>query len=476
VSALRIFAWWWLEHLPRDVASAVARQPASLPLRMVLREAAGTLVGPWRLVRSRRRCRAVAPIVLPEPAPPEAPAIAVRAEWPSLAVVVPTRRGGERLRPVLDALSAQAYPAERLEVVVALDGTGPRPVADAHPHPFRLSAVDAFPGGVAAARNRGAEAAGADVLVFLDDDTVPEPDCLAAHAELHARPGERVVLGYCPPVVGDDWLEALLRAWWEDHYRSKSEPGHRWTYVDVTTGNSSLPRALLDALGGFDEAFVSRHEDWELGIRLLERGVELVYEPAAIARHHLTASLDVAVAGQKVEAAADVLLARKHPRVSGQLRLGAFTRGLPFVEATATADGLRAVRRLEALRLRTRWRRRVARLLVEAYVLGVREELRSESELGELLGAAPPVEIRVPLDGGTPPSLPPFGRLVFALEDEGEVLARVEPLQPGRQWNWADALDRIGREAHGPLLTALARRKLRERRPDRLPTEDRAPA
>ena len=154
--------------------------------------------------------------------------------------------------------------------------TGPLRCFDQSKWPFDLRILEGSHAGIAAVRNVGLSAARNDVILFLDDDIVPDRDCVTAHASAHESRRNHVALGYCPPVVDDGgWWAFVLRSWWEDHFRRKREPQHTWTYMDLTTGNSSLPRSLLLDFGGFDEDFTKRHEDWELGVRMLERGIVL---------------------------------------------------------------------------------------------------------------------------------------------------------------------------------------------------------
>ena len=229
----------------------------------------------------------------------------VTTEWPTVSVVIPSRDRRELLGRVLESLARQTYPSERTEAVVVLDGStdGSAELVRSLPLPYAVRLVERPKSGIGATRNAGVEVSTGDVVLFLDDDIVPEQPCLSVHAAAHAAAaGEQVALGYCPPVTDGSWWSLELRSWWEDHYRRKLEPNHRWTYMDFVTGNSSLPRSLLEELGGFDEAFTARHEDWELAVRLLERGVRLSYDPGTRAAHHLDTSLQGAVARQREEA------------------------------------------------------------------------------------------------------------------------------------------------------------------------------
>ncbi|MGH3104659.1 MAG: glycosyltransferase family 2 protein [Gaiellaceae bacterium] len=464
-SALRLLAWWWLDHCPRDVAALLRRRPARLPARCVAAEMAGTLVGPWWLARSRRSRREIAPLTLPaRSAPTSKPHVTIGPELPSISVVVPSRDGREHLRPMLEGLARQRFPADRFEVVVVLDGStdGSAELARSLDLPFRLAIVEIPGAGVAAARNEGVRAAVEPIVLFLDDDVVPEPECLAEHALAHGRAAdEHVALGYCPPVVGGDWFGLMLRAWWEDHYRRKHEPGHRWTYVDFVTGNASLSHRLLLELGGFDEAFGSRHEDWELGVRLLAREIRFAFYPGTTAWHHLDTSLATAVRHRRQEGRGDVLLGRKYPVVLGQLPFAAFDAGLPPTGERRLRRGLAGAARLERLRLRTRWRRRVVRLLLDAYVLGLLDELRSPEAVRALVASAPPPrEVVVSLDGDRPPRLPSLGQLELAIRDRGQTIARVVAVAPGRQWEWPEAIERTADLAWDQLSVALLRRQL----------------
>jgi GT2 family glycosyltransferase len=464
VSALRILSWWWLEHFPRDAGAILSGRPTALPVASLVGEMVGTFRGPWRLMRSRRSRRRIPELSLPAATSGRPhPTPLVDREWPSISVVIPTRNRDSRLQRVLQGLSAQTFPSERFEAVVVLDGCtdDSAELVRSMDLPYGLSVVDSVPVGVAVARNLGVAKATEPIVLFLDDDTVPEPDCLVPHARAQARTVEHVALGYCPPVVEDGWFGTFLRSWWEDHYRRKRERNHRFTFFDFVTGNASLSRDLLLEMGGFDEAFASRHEDWELGVRLLERGVTLEFHPDSVAPHHLDTSLEKGVLHQRLEGAGDVLLARKHPLLTRQLPLAGFERRLPRAGTRALHRRVALAKHLETLRLRRRWRRQVTAALRDAYVLGVRDELGSDGGFDALVAAAPPpARVPIRLDGESVPDLPTLGQLEFDLQERGETITRVSPMPPGRQWDWAEAIERIALASAPELSAVLFRREL----------------
>jgi GT2 family glycosyltransferase len=462
LAALRIFGWWWFRHIPRELKRVLLRRPARMPARCVLAEMRGVLAGPWRLWRSRRSRRSIEPIALPAArTTPDDRLVVLGADAPTLSVVVPSADRRPLLEQVLRGLAQQRYPADRFEAVVVLDGTADdsAEMLRAIDVPFPIRVVELPKSGVAAARNAGVRAAAQPLIHFLDDDIVPEPACLATHAAAHRRSRvEHVALGYCPPVVDGGWWGLALRAWWEDHYGRKAEAGHRWTNVDFTTGNSSLPRDLLLSVGGFDEAFRVRHEDWELGARLLHQGVPFGYYPGTIAWHHLDASFATALERQRQEARDDVLLVRRHPEIGMQLPLATYRRGRPQVDLVWLHRGVTRTARLERQGRRAAWRRDTARLLGDAYVAGLRDEVPSEEAFQALLGevlAQAPAMVDVRLDGGVTPPVPASGQVELALKVRGNVVSRVRASDPGSPWDWSSALDRVQREGSGAIRTAI---------------------
>lgn len=212
---------------------------------------------------------------------------------PDLTVVVPTYRRPALLARCLDALSAQALPADRFEVVVVDDGSADttRDVLAA-----RSDVVTALVQprnlGPAAARNRGVDAARSDLVLFVDDDVVATPSLLSTHLAAHATAADPAfaLLGrvdWHPDLTVTPFMRWLDRSGLQFGYDTWLQPGAvEPPHAAFYTANVSLRRDLLRRVGGFDERFpYPAFEDIDLAFRLGEHGLRLVYDPRAVAHH-----------------------------------------------------------------------------------------------------------------------------------------------------------------------------------------------
>ena len=241
------------------------------------------------------------------------------------SVVIPTYRRPDTLFFVLDALGAQKG-APDFEAFVVDDGSGddtPARLAAYRPsYPFRF--VSQQNAGPAAARNRGVREARGQTILFLGDDTVPEAELLAVHAEAHgqARPHPVAVLGYTT------WPRDLAVSPFLHHI---NEYGLQFGYGLIEdpeavpfnffyTSNVSLPRDLLIEAGLFDTRFPhAAWEDIEVAYRLMQRGMRMLYRPAAVARHHHDITFASFRRRQEKAGEAAAIFYEKHPELGGFL-------------------------------------------------------------------------------------------------------------------------------------------------------------
>jgi glycosyltransferase involved in cell wall biosynthesis len=130
----------------------------------------------------------------------------------SVSVVLPTR---DRPAFLLEALGAVARQTHlEMELVLVRDGGSPlsdevRAALDGLEFPFVLEERDEGEG-LAQARNRGVARARADVIAFLDDDDLWEPDHVSRLAVAFDRDPEAVVVYSDATIVNDAGEKRVL--------------------------------------------------------------------------------------------------------------------------------------------------------------------------------------------------------------------------------------------------------------------------
>ena len=212
-----------------------------------------------------------------------------------VSLVVPTHNRCASLRMVLEGLEHQTTSPEQFEVLVICDGCTDDSVAMCHASQvsYALHVIDLMPNqGPAAARNRGVDEASAPLILFIDDDVVPEPTLIAEHLRLHTQDERAVVIGplLAPPDLQlnpwTSWEEAML----DKQYLAMS--AHEWepTPRQFYTGNASVRRAHIQQAGGFDPTF-RRAEDVELAFRFHDLGLRFYFNPEAKGWHYVQRSL-----------------------------------------------------------------------------------------------------------------------------------------------------------------------------------------
>lgn len=131
------------------------------------------------------------------------------------------------------------------------------------------------------AMNVGLSEAQHDVVLFLDDDIVPDANLIAAHADAQSRDDCNIVAGQ----VLQPGEEPLTDERESEKFRFCSA---RAQYIsEIMGGNFSIKRELALRLGGFDENFVhvAYRFEAEFANRAMQAGEKILFEPAASIRH-----------------------------------------------------------------------------------------------------------------------------------------------------------------------------------------------
>jgi glycosyltransferase involved in cell wall biosynthesis len=185
----------------------------------------------------------------------------------SVSFVIPTAGRPETLGATLDSIRQVDHARDLLEIIVVDDSGGDPAIAElvrAGAESIRTELTTQSRRGAAAARNRGAELARGDFVIFCDDDVVLEPNHVRLHLAKQSRWPRALVNGvseFAPQVLGSlratpfGRYRIALEEWFEADADGASVDGDCSETRFVTARNLALRRDLFWELGGFDEAF-----------------------------------------------------------------------------------------------------------------------------------------------------------------------------------------------------------------------------
>jgi glycosyltransferase involved in cell wall biosynthesis len=183
-----------------------------------------------------------------------------------VSIIVPTYNRGEQLLFLLDALEEQNW--KDFEVIIVNDGSTDHTinvlseVEDRYSYPLVI--LHTPNGGRAVSRNRGAKAASGDLFIFYDDDVRPNRESVKAHVLFHQEMGSAILSGTC---IYDEKLFThdfqVYRKYVEEKWYHTASSNIPSKTLRVNGGNFSIPKALFEIVGGFDERLKDK-EDFKL--------------------------------------------------------------------------------------------------------------------------------------------------------------------------------------------------------------------
>jgi GT2 family glycosyltransferase len=245
--------------------------------------------------------------------------------WPAVSVVVCAYNAAATLPECLGSLLACEYPD--LEVIVCDDGSSDATAEIASGFPFRLLRLQHV--GLSGARNAGIAAARGEIVAFLDADAACHPEW-PYHLALSLD--EEQVQATGGPNLPFDSAGLVERA-------VARAPGNPVEVLlsdaraeHVPGCNMAYRRTALLEVGGFDPVYVTAGDDVDLCWKLLDRGHEIAFAPAAQVRHHRRSAVAGFLRQQVGYGRAERLIAQRHGHRFnrlGQARWAGFIYGSP---------------------------------------------------------------------------------------------------------------------------------------------------
>jgi glycosyltransferase involved in cell wall biosynthesis len=466
LDAWRGWAWLFTQHVRAQRRRLVDRTPPG-EVRASIGYMKGGLLGPrrWREAlreQSRHPRSAATALRAPSagPAPGDASSVARSAteaprSEPVVTIVIPTRGRVTSLARCLDSLGGQSVGMDTFEVILVDDNELPGTLgpALAAARGVNVRVLASGRQGASAARNLGAREARTELILFMDDDMVASPTLLERHLDRHRdRAGVAVVGAYWPAPPQFGLAASAVGLWWSQTFESM-RLGGRPTFMWMLSGNLSVLREHFFAVGGFPDDIPYRREDWDLGMRWLNAGHEIVYAPDAWVDHEFSQCPADRLRGAELEGFGDAVLSRKYPGISGVLPIvghrdlaaASSARRVvhrvlrsPFGYATA----LRLLDGLERANLRSSWMRLFGILQSVAYKAGLERAGRGPGETRETVVTC---ELLSEKPFGSPGPIAPSVDVTLG----GEKVVRVRPFEGF--WNAAVA-DQIAYALDDPTL------------------------
>lgn len=332
---------------------------------------------------------------------------------PKLTVVLSTLGNYPVLKKVLDGYDRQDAPPGSFEVLVVCDRKEPEPEsvdAAIGERSYPVRRLTGHVGGLSANRNTGWQAARAPVVLFTDNDTIPVAQLVARHLLQHERHPEAhvAVAGHVRWAKGIKvtpfmrWLDEGVQF---GYHAVAGEQGH-WALL--YGANSSIKRAFLERVGGYDEERLPYlYEDMDWGYRAREHGLEVVYDREAIVDHWRPMTVEVWRQRAPMLAATEHQFCLLHPDVEPWFhRMFSHAMSLPPAGTRARTLVNYVPRWVPFLGPRIwnaatlQWRQMIAPAFLEAWEKARAGELSSQPDVEVLLAE------RATKPSGSPPGGP----------------------------------------------------------------------
>lgn len=221
----------------------------------------------------------------------------------TFSVVIATRNRQALLGATLDALAAQDWPVDRVEIIVADNGSTDATASVVEQAARRgrgpiVRYLFVSTPGKSVAVNEALTLATGDLIALTDDDVRPEAEWLRALAGAFDSTGADFVAGRVLPIwesAPPAWLSPAL-------YGVLAVPDNGCERLPITAdhhevipigANMAVRRSVVERIGGLRadlgklEGTLRTGEDHEFYLRMIHSGYRGVYEPAAVVHHHV---------------------------------------------------------------------------------------------------------------------------------------------------------------------------------------------
>jgi glycosyltransferase involved in cell wall biosynthesis len=212
---------------------------------------------------------------------------------PTIDVIIPALNEARYLGACLESLAAQRYALGAVTVFVVDNGSTDATISIAEgfkANGLHVRVLRQARRGPAASRNTAIREGQGELLALLDGHCIVEPAWLGTLAGRFASPQ----LGGCQATIVSRATSPRVQRYLDTSGEQSNARilddtvlGKRNLYPWILSGNSMYRRAVVEAVGGFDEE-LRACEDVDLAWRVVLAGYQLAHEPKAVAVHYDT--------------------------------------------------------------------------------------------------------------------------------------------------------------------------------------------
>lgn len=226
-----------------------------------------------------------------------------------VSVIIAARDAAEYLPHTLESVFAQEF--DDWEIVLVDDGSTDATVEVARGFGDRVRVIShEVARGPSAARNAGVERATSELVAMLDSDDLWAPRYLARQVALYDRArdgGKRVGAVCCDArllgpsgLIGETFADRTARP------RAEAVSLDELLRVALVYTSVVSPRSVISELGGYSED-LRTSEDYDLWLRMMEGGWEILWNPEPLAIYRLRPNSLTASAEPTAASTAEVL-------------------------------------------------------------------------------------------------------------------------------------------------------------------------
>ncbi len=206
-----------------------------------------------------------------------------------ISVIIPAHNSEHVLLECLESLKASTYAVD--EIIVVNDGSSDNTLSVAEKCGVKTVNLDGHHD-ANYCRNKGAEVATGDILLFLDSDIVVQPDTIQHVLEAFSDENTDGIVGLYSTRHRHKNLASQYKNSWIRYSYLKSDPKIDWIFGAVT----AIRKDVFWRVGGFDVTLIAKYggEDLELGKRMTKSAYRIILSQEIEVehlKHHTLVSL-----------------------------------------------------------------------------------------------------------------------------------------------------------------------------------------